>query len=236
MKNRQDAWMEEDDLLLADTVLRHVREGSTQLNAFEEVGDKLDRTSAACGFRWNAVVRQQYEQALSLAKRQRKQRSRLLGQDHSGKKKILYQPQVEISETPALPFTDESIFEKPEETHEMETAAEMFIAEDKPVSSLSLETVIAYLQQLARSNTASSIGKWQSERLSKELKVWQDKCRELEQKVRQLEANESTMKEDYETLMQIMNRARKLVAFSDQESSNTFKMDRNGNLEKVAEH
>ena len=51
MKVRQDAWTDEDDLLLAETVLRHVREGSTQLNAFEEVGDQLNRTSAACGFR-----------------------------------------------------------------------------------------------------------------------------------------------------------------------------------------
>ena len=45
MKVRQDAWTDEDDLLLAETVLRHVREGSTQLNAFEEVGDRLNRTS-----------------------------------------------------------------------------------------------------------------------------------------------------------------------------------------------
>ena len=71
MKVRQDAWTEEDDLLLAETVLRHVREGSTQLNAFEEVGDKLDRTSAACGFRWNAVVRHSYEKALQLALREK---------------------------------------------------------------------------------------------------------------------------------------------------------------------
>ena len=68
VKDRQDAWTEENDLLLAETVLRHVREGSTQLNAFEEVGDELNRTSAACGFRWNAVVRHQYEKALQLAK------------------------------------------------------------------------------------------------------------------------------------------------------------------------
>src|SRR5699024_5002606 len=92
MKTRQDAWTEENDLLLAETVLRHVREGSTQLNAFEEVGDKLNRTSAACGFRWNAVVRHQYEKALELAKKQRKQRQRLLGKEQGGKKKLLYQP------------------------------------------------------------------------------------------------------------------------------------------------
>jgi prespore-specific regulator len=90
MKVRQDAWTEEDDLLLAETVLRHVREGSTQLNAFEEVGDKLNRTSAACGFRWNAVVRHNYDKALSLAKKQRKQRQRILGKDQGGKKRLLY--------------------------------------------------------------------------------------------------------------------------------------------------
>ena len=98
MKVRQDAWTEEDDLLLAETVLRHVREGSTQLNAFEEVGDKLNRTSAACGFRWNAVVRHRYEKALELAKKQRKQRQRLLGKEHGGKKKLLYQPPIPTME------------------------------------------------------------------------------------------------------------------------------------------
>ncbi len=68
-KVRQDAWSHEDDLLLAETVLRHIREGSTQLKAFDEVGDKLNRTSAACGFRWNAEVRQSYEQAVQIAKK-----------------------------------------------------------------------------------------------------------------------------------------------------------------------
>ena len=75
-KTRQDAWTHEDDLLLAETVLRHIREGSTQLNAFEEVGDALNRTSAACGFRWNAEVRNKYIQAIELAKRQRKEKKR----------------------------------------------------------------------------------------------------------------------------------------------------------------
>ncbi|ACJ34203.1 RsfA family transcriptional regulator [Anoxybacillus flavithermus] len=71
---RQDAWTEEEDGLLAETVLAFVREGSTQLRAFEEVGKKLSRTAAACGFRWNAYVRKQYEEALELAKQQRKKK------------------------------------------------------------------------------------------------------------------------------------------------------------------
>ncbi|MBB6449493.1 prespore-specific regulator [Geomicrobium halophilum] len=71
-KVRQDAWSHEDDVLLADTVLKHIKEGSTQLKAFEEVGDILNRTAAACGFRWNAVVRDRYEGHVSDAKRERK--------------------------------------------------------------------------------------------------------------------------------------------------------------------
>ena len=59
---------------------------------------------------------------------------------------------------------------------------------------------------------------------------------ELEKQIKHLEANATTIQEDYETLMQIMNRARKLALFDEEErSSTTFKMDRNGNLEKMAE-
>lgn len=72
---RQDAWSSEDDLILAEVTLRHIREGSTQLAAFEEVGEKIGRTAAACGFRWNSCVRKKYEEAISLAKTQRQKRS-----------------------------------------------------------------------------------------------------------------------------------------------------------------
>lgn len=70
--NRQDAWSVEEDLTLAEVVLRYVREGKTQLKAFEEVGSKLGRTPAACGFRWNASIRKKYDQAVKMAKQQKK--------------------------------------------------------------------------------------------------------------------------------------------------------------------
>lgn len=70
---RQDAWTKDEDLFLAEVVLRHIREGSTQLKAFEEVGKALSRTAAACGFRWNSTVRKQYKAAIELAKKQRKE-------------------------------------------------------------------------------------------------------------------------------------------------------------------
>ncbi|WP_050180426.1 RsfA family transcriptional regulator [Domibacillus robiginosus] len=183
MKVRQDAWSEENDLLLAETVLRHVREGSTQLNAFEEVGDLLNRTSAACGFRWNAVVRTQYEKALSLAKKQRKQRSRTI------EKKALYAPPAEGRVT--ITMTD----------------------------------VIGYLQSLDSIDAVKA----ENERLRSENE-------QLQYRLDKIEQSSEMMQEDYETLMKIMNRARKFVALDDEEGSAvTFKMEQNGNLEKVAE-
>ncbi|TCN24011.1 RsfA family transcriptional regulator [Mesobacillus foraminis] len=322
MKVRQDAWTDENDLLLAETVLRHVREGSTQLNAFEEVGDKLDRTSAACGFRWNAVVRHRYEKALQLAKKQRKQRQRILGKDQSGKKKLLYSPPVptiddigmppselmetsveltemaqpdsmeafqtmnslelqdafglqglqelqesmlfndspDIDDSPSEPSSEsetEVVSESQAETAEVsestiqeETEVETTVQKEmartynpapmtqqsRVSTGLTLGHVIAYLQNLNNTNFHADIYKSENERLKREIHGLRKENEELKEKVKKLEQNTFTMQEDYETLMKIMNRARKLVLFEEEERPATkFKMDRNGNLEKVAE-
>ncbi len=70
--SRSDAWTPEDDVTLAELVLRHIREGSTQLVAFDEAAALLGRTSAACGYRWNGVVRRHYEDAIREAKQVRR--------------------------------------------------------------------------------------------------------------------------------------------------------------------
>lgn len=75
-ETRQDAWTKDEDILLAETVLRYIREGKTQLEAFKDVAEKLSRTPAACGFRWNATIRKQYQEAIQLAKEERKQGTR----------------------------------------------------------------------------------------------------------------------------------------------------------------
>ncbi|WP_404446237.1 RsfA family transcriptional regulator [Sutcliffiella horikoshii] len=254
MKDRQDAWSEENDLLLAETVLRHVREGSTQLNAFEEVGDKLNRTSAACGFRWNAVVRHDYEKALQLAKKQRKQRQRALGQPT---KKLLYTP-PETVVNEELPFVLEQLEESPLDVSEVkqpltapQTRVERRAAELKAQpsfvsgygsgsmgmgSSLSMEQVIHFLQTMKHSNVHTSALQQENERLVKENAELSRANSELEKRVQKLQDEQVTVQEDYETLMKIMNRARKLVLFDEEEHvPSKFMMDRNGNLEKLAE-
>lgn len=123
-KLRQDAWVKENDELLAEAVLRHVKEGSTQLNAFEEAGDALSRTAAACGFRWNAVVRRLYEQELADAKKERKERLRALNSTSKRRSSNVY----------LLP------------TAEQHTTS-------IPLSALSLDIVIAYLVHLQHHNS-----------------------------------------------------------------------------------
>lgn len=203
VKVRQDAWLEENDELLAETVLRHVREGSTQLNAFEEAGDALNRTAAACGFRWNAVVRREFEKELAEAKKERKRNMRLLGKEYRRRNQGLY----------VVPATGDP--ENPP------TASIQ-------LSSLSLDVVIAYLMRLQHSSLVDSEAvKWRHM-----ANAANEKASKLEAQVRKLEEENIAIREDYEQFVQIMNRARRLVTLDEEQErvSPVFKMEKNGNL------
>ncbi|MFA8439694.1 RsfA family transcriptional regulator [Pueribacillus sp. YX66] len=197
MKVRQDAWSHEDDLLLAETVLRHIREGSTQLLAFDEVGDKLNRTSAAVGFRWNAIVRNKYEQAIELAKKQRKERKRAQAMK---------------------PVRKVSTFNSEVQTREM-----------------NLQDVINYLKDLKEDRSKSSELRDLKERLESEKEALAIENENLKKELTSLKQKYSIVQEDYQSLIQIMERARKMVVLQENDEAGTaFKMDKNGNLEKVA--
>jgi len=209
-KVRQDAWSHEDDLLLAETVLRHVREGSTQLNAFEEVGDKLNRTSAACGFRWNAEVRKRYTNAMDLAKRQRKERKRSLAKENRKKQTAhASKPSYSGEHMP-------QVIENP---------------------SMSLSAVIEFLTTMKHDHDASHRSKLSLEQTEQENERLKEQIVELEKKLKTTEEQLNTIQEDYQTFIQIMDRARKMTVFEDQGSlkSPAFRMDKNGNLEQLAE-
>ncbi|HHU19160.1 MAG TPA: RsfA family transcriptional regulator [Bacilli bacterium] len=70
--NRQDAWTKEEDMLLAKTVIDYIKKGYTQLESFKDVAEQLNRTPAACGFRWNATIRKNYRLEIDEAKQARK--------------------------------------------------------------------------------------------------------------------------------------------------------------------
>ncbi|WP_449619287.1 RsfA family transcriptional regulator [Robertmurraya sp. Marseille-Q9965] len=195
--NRQDAWSNDEDLLLAEVVLRHIREGGTQLQAFEEVGRQLSRTAAACGFRWNSYVRKQYKSGIELAKKQRKEQRK--------------QAQSTVEEKSVPEEITSSISQNEEK-----------------VTTIDFDDLVSFLKVLYQKleNTDG-----QSE-----------KIHELEQKVYSLSAEKEkllnelqTIEHDYKALIEIMERARKMVVLQeeDRQQKVKFQMDKNGNLERV---
>ncbi len=93
-----------------------------------------------------------------------------------------------------------------------------------------------FLQTVGSSNIKVTALENENTRLKQEIKSQILRNEELEKKLEKLEKQSHTVQEDYETLMNIMNRARKLAVMDEEERSQTsFRMDRNGNLEKIAE-
>lgn len=181
---RQDAWSKDEDVLLAEVVLRHIREFSTQLAAFEEVGRTLSRTPAACGFRWNSLIRKQYEAAITLAKKQRKEQ----------KKNQSQSKRESVEEDRSIELIDEAI-----------------------------SLLITSKTHLVESNQhEASLQEAMAENL------------QLKQHLHQLEKEYMSVQEDYQSLLEIMEKARKMVIFQEEDQGNLrFQMDANGNLEKI---
>ncbi|WP_252501887.1 RsfA family transcriptional regulator [Sporosarcina sp. Marseille-Q4943] len=201
VKVRQDAWLEENDILLAETVLRHVREGSTQLSAFEEVGDKLNRTAAACGFRWNAVVRRDYEKELAEAKKERKQAMRVLGADFKRRSQQLYNPAQGVDQ-------DEK------------TAV--------PLSALSLDTIIAYLIRLHHTGAGDSESlRWKhtAKMANDKIESLEKEIEKLQQENKTLRNDY----EQFVQIMNRARRLVTLED-ENERTAPVFKMERNGNL------
>jgi prespore-specific regulator len=210
---RQDAWTQDEDLLLAEVVLRHIREGGTQLQAFEEVGKKLSRTAAACGFRWNSSIRKQYKSGIEVAKKQRKAVKR--------------NPDGEIENTGN---TVESKFEHKEK---IEKESSRIVKADS--TEFIFKDIISYLNELY-------VRAIESSDYQENLMQYEEKIRSLEQQLENIYMEKNRlakelyeMEHDYKALIEIMERARKMVVLKEEEfaQKTRFQMDKNGNLEKL---
>src|SRR5699024_11852528 len=110
-----------------------------------EVGDKLNRTSAACGCRWNAEIRKKYIDAIELAKRQRKEKKRSLERQKTSSKR----------QSQALVMTQN----EGKETLDL-------MQSNHPTSTL--DRVIQYLHQLKKEYSASNQSKKTIDQMTKE--------------------------------------------------------------------
>jgi len=209
---RQDAWSPEDDLMLAEVTLRHIREGSTQLLAFEEVGERIGRTAAACGFRWNSCVRKKYEAAIQIAKAQRQKRS---SRKHA---------MSEEARTASVATADVDGGTR------YESGAE---------EAISFDGIIRFLRQWKGTQTELNR---QIRQLEKELREKDEELARLREEnerlsseVNHVQTDYRTVNDDYKALIQIMDRARKMAFLveDEEELKSRFKMDANGNLERI---
>jgi prespore-specific regulator len=208
---RQDAWSDEDDMILAEVTLRHIRDGSTQLAAFDEVGERIGRTGAACGFRWNSYVRKKYEAAIQIAKSQRQKRTK-------ARKRAA---------VPVPAFPDQL------------DAFASSRGDSMSEESLTIDAVIRFLrgwkgtyQEMAR--VTRQLEKELQEK-NEELERMRHEKELLSRQVNEVESDYKVVNDDYKALIQIMDRARKLafLAEDDEENKSRFKMDLNGNLERI---
>lgn len=217
--SRQDAWTDDDDLVLAEVTLRHIREGGTQLAAFEEVGQRLGRTAAACGFRWNSTVRKRYEAAIAIAKSQRQQMKK------SGRLSVITE------------FADEEVLPKiTKQPVQVSTPAMLApVAAMAPTQPLGTEE--QQIDQAIRILTKQKDVVKRIKQLERELELKETEVKELLEtngKMKKQLDSVQGVNDDYKALLQIMDRARKLAFLKEDEPSKpVFKMDANGNLERV---
>ncbi|WP_147531911.1 RsfA family transcriptional regulator [Bacillus marasmi] len=202
---RQDAWTQDEDLLLAEVILRHIRDGGTQLQAFEEVGRQLSRTAAACGFRWNSYVRKQYKSGIELAKKQRKELKKQ-----------------------AVPDFDDDI-----ETIVEEAKAQVHsLSRQKEIS---FPFVLDYIKELYEKAKEHRDYSENLDGYKSQIKLLEKKMNELSAENEKLTKELKMIEEDYRALIEIMERARKMVVLQeeDRQQKVKFQMDKNGNLERV---
>ncbi|TYP77970.1 RsfA family transcriptional regulator [Paenibacillus methanolicus] len=210
---RQDAWSPDDDLILAEVTLRHIREGSTQLAAFEEVGERIGRTSAACGFRWNSCVRKRYDDAIQIAKQQRQKRNYLKKQTFVATSHV---SSVGTAETEERSYKHDPVTEE----------------------SLSVDSVIRFLRQWKTTyqelnRQIKSLERDLRDR-EEELYLLREQNEKLSHEVNNVQTDYRAVNDDYKTLIQIMDRARRLTVLNEEdETKPRFKMDANGNLERI---
>lgn len=115
-KERKDTWTKKHDELLAKLVLDHLGNGSTQTKAFKEAAEKLNRTAAACGYRWNAVLRNEFDKELREVKGKKaagKKASNKKGDVKSGIKEVKLEKREKKSSKPALTSLQEGFAASP---------------------------------------------------------------------------------------------------------------------------
>lgn len=191
---RQDAWTNDEDLVLAEVALRHIREDSTQLAAFEEVGERLSRTAAACGFRWNSSIRKKYEAAIVIAKKQRKNLKKTKLVDVDVDVDDNYSTSIEIANEVAEGIVPQAHDPKQKESK----------------TQISIDEVITFLTAHKAILSSNNVGSEEHRELKEKVIQLTNENEKLLKAYTLLQENNDTIKQDYQLLIQIIDRAKQM--------------------------
>lgn len=97
MGKRYDGWTEEQDRIVIDGIIDGISEGKSQLRCFEEIGERIKRSPAAVGFRWNKVLRHEHNKKVAESKMQQRQKRGLNSQTQRVSIKVSQLDRIEES-------------------------------------------------------------------------------------------------------------------------------------------
>lgn len=70
------SWSEQEDRELAQIVIQEVERGSLFKRAFQMAAEKLGRTESACAFRWHGRLSSRYKEEIEIARGKRRKRKK----------------------------------------------------------------------------------------------------------------------------------------------------------------
>lgn len=190
MEQKQIHWSPDEDLILAETVLKYLREGKPVIAAFEECSSKLkDRTPGACGFRWYNTIFHQYKEAVKLA---RKQGKKLRKQLNNNKSKV---EKVEQPMKNNIQNNNENSIQEIKEIQNIETNKEVKEnninennnkeKEEVTKELLSIDDIINNLMVLKNIENEYKQLKEENQKLKEENQYLKNKVKELENSIQQ---------------------------------------------------
>lgn len=194
---RNDSWTAEEDVLLAKTLLETVKAGGTQLTAFKSVGEKVGRTSAAVGFRWNSEVRKRYASELAEAKKIAKE----------NKKKVDNQVNAVISATEPKEAKNENSTSNSSSENRPASSDAKITAQPEP--PFEIEKAIKFLEFINQNYAQPELAE-ENKELKGKVRALNEENEQLKKELQQLKKEFASFNEEYEAIMRLLKKGKKL--------------------------
>lgn len=242
----QKPYTDNEDFKIVQVIFENMEKGLTIGTSFNQLAEELGRSASGVAFRWNAVIKKNFKSEYEEAKRKaskkvskpkgNKKNKRLgkpRGTYNTKKKKAILEEQ-QISET-FESDTPQSTIVSPSKTEVIDKPA-VTTEEFKQATDF-----VTQVTELIEKNKALQLENESFKALNMIDKKSYDELKEenerLKLKIQKIESEAEAAKEDYKVVLGLMDKARKLMLDEEEEkmkeSKPKFKMDRNGNLERI---